>query len=83
MAIGTKDVKEALWSQLDKLRKLETKTKDERELTVKESDMVLKVTGQLTEVLKVELHAMEILSKQDGVKLGNTTAAHFGVIDNT
>lgn len=83
MAIGTNDIKEALWSQLEKLNKadFEKKSTLDRELILKQSNEVLKVTAQLTDVLKVELHAMEIMTKQDGVKLGETTARHFGVID--
>lgn len=83
MAIGTNDIKEALWSQLEKLNKadFEKKSTLDREMILKQSNEVLKVTAQLTDVLKVELHAMEIMTKQDGVKLGMTAAKHFGVID--
>lgn len=79
--IGTKEVKDALWEQLEILRSLKNKSDNEKERTLKESAEILKVTSQLTDVLKVELGAMQLLTKQDGVKLGETTARHFGVID--
>lgn len=83
MAIGTKDVKNALWNQLERLKQMDSKSKEERELLLKESNEILKVTGQITDVLKVELQAMEMLTKQEGVKLGEAAAAHFGVIDKS
>lgn len=81
VTIGTKEVKDALWQQLETLRALKTKSKDEKEQALRESAEILKVTSQITEVLKVELGAMQLLTKQEGVKLGETTARHFGVID--
>lgn len=81
VTIGTKEVKDALWQQLETLRALKTKSKDEKEQALRESAEILKVTSQITEVLKVELGAMQVLTKQDGVKLGETTARHFGIID--
>lgn len=81
VTIGTKEVKDALWQQLETLRALKTKSKDEKEQALRESAEILKVTSQITEVLKVELGAMQLLTKQGGVKLGETTARHFGIID--
>ena len=84
MAVGTKEIKEALWQQLERLNKADFGRMDtlDRDLLLKQSNEYLKVTAQLTEVLKVELHAMEVLTRQDGVKLGTAAAKHFGVIDN-
>lgn len=54
----------------------------DREMTIKKNEQMLKITSQMTDVLKIELSAFQTYAGMRDVKVSSAAAKHFGIIDN-
>lgn len=82
--IGTKEIKDALWSQLEELKRTDVRSMNamDREMMLKKQQQMLECTKQMTDVIKVELSAFQTYSRLQGVKVSENVAKHFGIIEN-
>ena len=69
--IGTKEIKDALWSQLEELKRTDVRSMNamDREMMLKKQQQMLECTKQMTDVIKVELSAFQTYSRLQGVKV--------------